>query len=111
MHVGDLDGVNANVNSKNWKATVTIRVEDASHNLVTNATVSGSWSGGYSGSASCTTNGNGQCSVTTGNISKTKGSVTFTVNNVTHATLTYQSSANHDPDGDSNGTQITVYKP
>jgi hypothetical protein len=27
------------------------------------------------------------------------------------APLTYQSSANHDPDGDSNGTAIAVSKP
>jgi thermitase len=111
LHVGDLDGVGANVNSKNWKATVTTTVHDATHNPVANATVSGSWSGGYSGSASCITDSTGRCSVTTGSISKTKGSVTFTVSNVTHATLTYKSSDNHDPDGDSNGTQITVYKP
>jgi hypothetical protein len=30
---------------------------------------------------------------------------------VTHATYTYQPSSNHDPDGDSNGTVITVNKP
>jgi hypothetical protein len=34
--------------------------------------------------------------------------VTFTVNAVTHATLTYSSSSNHDLDGDSNGSAITV---
>jgi hypothetical protein len=35
--------------------------------------------------------------------------VTFTVTDVTD-TLTYQSGGNHDPDGDSNGTSITVPK-
>jgi hypothetical protein len=37
--------------------------------------------------------------------------VNFTVNNVTHATLTYNAADNHDPDGDSNGTVIVVNKP
>lgn len=112
MHVGDLDGTSAVVDSKGrWKATVTVTVHDANHNPVTNATVSASWSGGYSGSVSCATDSSGWCSVTSGNIRKNKGSVTLTVSDVTHATLTYQSAANADPDGDSNGTTITVNKP
>ena len=110
MHVGDLDGASTNV-GKNWKATVTITVHDATHNPVVSSTVNGSWSGGYSGSASCITDSTGRCSVTTGAINSKTSSATFTVNTVSHATLTYQSAANHDPDGDSNGTQITVYKP
>jgi len=94
-----------------WQATVTIVVHDADHNLVTDATVSGTWSGGYSGSSECTTDGNGQCSVSSGNIWRWNDSTTFTVDNVTHATLTYQPADNHDPDGDSDGTTITVYGP
>jgi hypothetical protein len=44
-------------------------------------------------------------------IPKKTGSVTFGVVNVAQATLTYKSADNHDPDGDSNGTSITVSKP
>jgi hypothetical protein len=33
------------------------------------------------------------------------------VTNVSHASLPYQPADNHDPDGDSNGTAITVSKP
>lgn len=111
MHVGDMDGTSWKLNKKKWKASVTIAVHDADHDPVVNATISGSWSGGYSSSASCTTDGSGQCSVTTGVISTKKSGVTFTVNSVSHGTFTYQPSDNHDPDGDSNGSQITVYKP
>ena len=112
MHVGDLDGSSAwTTGSAWWKPTVTITVHDADHSLVANAEVSGSWSDGYSGSTSCITDGNGQCSVTTSEeIHKNTASVNFTVDDVTD-TLTYQSSDNHDPDGDSDGTQITVNKP
>ena len=37
--------------------------------------------------------------------------LTFSVTNVAHATLKYQPALNSDPDGDSNGTRITVCRP
>ena len=110
MHVGDLDRSSAN-NGKAWTATVAAEVHDPAHNPVANATVTGSWSGGASGSASCVTGANGRCSVTKAGIAKKQASVGFTVTSVTHATRTYASGANHDPDGDSTGTAITVLKP
>lgn len=111
MHVGDLDRAASNVNNSFWRASVTITVHDSNENPVASATVSGSWSGGTSGSASCTTNSSGQCTVQK-NLSKSRvSSVTFTVNNVTRSGYTYNAGANHDPDGDSNGTSITVNRP
>jgi thermitase len=110
MHVGDLDGVSTNL-GKDWQATITITVHDTDHNPVSSATVSGSWRSGYSGTGSCTTDGSGQCGVTSGNIQEKLKSVTFAVSGVTHATLDYQRSDNHDPDGDSNGNWIKVLKP
>ena len=110
IHVGDLDGSTAT--SKNtWTASVTIAVHNASDGTVQGATVSGNWSGGFSGSASCTTGLNGTCKVTTTNLNKSKTSATFTVTNVTATGASYVSSSNHDPDGDSDGTTITVIKP
>jgi hypothetical protein len=109
MHVGDLDGTSIRQGNQ-WTATVTITVHDANHNPVANATVSGTWSNGASGTASCTTGSNGQCSVNISGISNGTSSVTFTVNNVTRATFTYVSTNNHDPDGSSNGTRIIVTK-
>jgi hypothetical protein len=38
-------------------------------------------------------------------------SVTFEVGNVTHVSNTCDTGANHDPDGDSDGTTITIPKP
>ncbi|HEX6387728.1 MAG TPA: hypothetical protein VF177_23920, partial [Anaerolineae bacterium] len=107
IHVGDLDGASVN-DGKTWIAYVTITIHDNNHNPVSNATVSGSWGNGASGSASCATNGSGQCTVSVSGIRKNVSSVTFTVNNVSHSTLSYDSGANHDPDGDSNGTSITI---
>jgi hypothetical protein len=110
IHVGDLDGSTAT--SKNtWTASVTITVHNASDGTVQGATVSGNWSGGFSGSASCTTGLDGTCKVTTTNLNKSRTSATFTVINVTATGATYVSSSNHDPDNDSTGTTITVNKP
>jgi hypothetical protein len=110
MHVGDLDGTSTKQGNK-WTANVTITVHDANHNAVANVTVTGNWSNGATGTASCTTGSNGQCSVNKSGIRGGKSSVTFTVNNVTHSSFTYASASNHDPDGSSNGTRIVVRKP
>jgi hypothetical protein len=110
MHVGDLDG-SATSGSGRWNANVTITVHDANHIPVSNATVSGSWSNGSSGSSSCVTNGAGQCAVSKNSLKNNVSSVTFTVTNVTASGKTYSSAANHDPDGDSTGTTITILKP
>jgi hypothetical protein len=112
LHVGDLDPA-ATASKNGWTASVTITIHDANHVAVVGAVASGTWSGGFSGSASCTTASVGTCTVTTGNVSKSKTSVTFTVSNVTAGGATYASSANHDPDGDSSppGMAITVTKP
>lgn len=109
-HIGDLDGTASNQGGK-WTAVVTITVHDAYHNPVSNATVSGAWGSGASGTASCTTASNGQCTVSVSNIARGKSTATFTVINLTRATLTYTSANNHDPDGSSNGTRVVISRP
>jgi hypothetical protein len=109
-HVGDLDRSAARSGTK-WNATVTITIHNTNESLVANATVSGKWTNGATGKASCVTNASGVCQVAKTGLAAKTGSATFTVTNVTHATLTYKSSTNHDPDGDSTGTVIVVSKP
>jgi hypothetical protein len=106
VHVGDLDGVGAPVRSK-WEATVTITVHDSNEGATSSALVEGAWSGGATGGAFCTTDANGQCSVTKGNLKFSVSSVTFTVDSVSLAGYSYAPAANHDPDGGS----ITVSAP
>jgi hypothetical protein len=108
VHVGDLDGSSIN-RGRTWTAIVAITVHDANHGAVASATASGGWSDGSS--ASCVTDSSGQCAVSLSGILKRTGNVIFAVNEVAHATLTYDATDNHDPDGDSDGTSITVYKP
>ena len=108
VHIGDLDGTSTN-QGRTWTAMVTITVHDNTEALVSGATVYGSWSNGASGSTSCTTDSTGQCDVTLSGVTKRTGSVDFSVTNVT-SSLAYNPADNHDPDGDSNGTTITVNK-
>jgi Beta-propeller repeat len=109
LHVGDLDGSASG--SRNWQVRVTVLVHDAGHSPVANVTVSGSWSKGYSGSDQCVTAADGTCTLMTGNIRRTVPSVTFSVKKLTKSGFTYTPAANHDPDGDSNGTSIVVSRP
>jgi hypothetical protein len=110
LHVGDLDRSTVK-SSKNWSAKVTITVHDANNAIVSGATVTGTWSGGYAGSATCTTGSSGTCTVTSGNISNVQSSVTFTVKKLAKTGYGFEPAKNHDPDSDSNGTFITVLKP
>jgi hypothetical protein len=112
MHVGDLDPTSIS-NGRTWDAVVTIWVHDSSHSPLAGATGNGTWSGFGGGSVvsdSCTTDSTGSCTVRVNGMRKNNGTVAFTVDDVTHS-LTYDASVNHDPDGDSTGTSITVSKP
>jgi hypothetical protein len=108
MQVGDLDG-GATLQSRTWTAIVTVLVEDPAQAPVSAATVTGTFSTGGKGTGTCTTGSNGTCTVTKGRLRS--GSVAFTVTGVTHATRTYDSAGNRDPDGDSDGTSVTVFRP
>jgi subtilisin family serine protease len=114
MHVGDLDGSSTN-NGGTWTANVSVLIHDASGNALSGATVAFSYlsaRGEVSGTASCETDASGRCSVSVGGIAKRDGSINFNVTAVSHPDhTTYSPGDNHDPDGDSNGTSITVTKP
>jgi hypothetical protein len=104
-HVGDLVAGSPTTNRNgSWNASVTITVHDQDHGSVANATVSGSWSDGATGNASCTTGPDGSCSVQKGKINRRSGGVTFTVNGVSHGSLAYNASANDE-------TSITIARP
>lgn len=108
MHIGDLDGA-ASSQGRTWTASITIKVESGGHVPVSGATISGSYSAGANGTASCITNSSGTCFVAKSRLRG--GSVTFKVTGVSHPTRTYQSGQNHDPETDSNGTRIIVARP
>jgi subtilisin family serine protease len=103
-HVADLTGSSTPVNKKNWRATVTVRVVDATSAPVANATVTASWSGGTSGSATCTTNGTGTCSMTSATMNANKSSAMLTVTGIAGSGIGYDAAANVE-------SSVTVTKP
>jgi subtilisin family serine protease len=102
ISVHDLDAVISG--KKNMNGEVTVTVNDSNDDPVEGVTVPYTWSGDVSGSSSCITNSDGQCSTS----QNTKLDIMiFTV-----GTLSLNeddvSGTNHDHDGDSDGTTITI---
>ena len=105
MHVGDLDGT-ASAQKNQWRATVRTTVADAEGKLVSGATVEGTW--GTTAAVRCTTGADGTCAVSSPLLPRTTASAAFTVTALTHPVLAYAAEGDTDPDGDSDGTTITV---
>ncbi len=100
MWVASLSGA-ATASRGSWSATVTIRVVDANGPL-SGVLVTGSWSSG-SGGTSCTTAGDGTCTVTSSSLSKKVSSVTFSVASAVRSGSLY--------DPSQSTTSTTVNKP
>ena len=109
LHVADLDGETTS-RQKHWRVSVASRILDDTKAPVKDATVQGRWSNGLSGTASCSTDQQGWCKVSA-KVPANTPSVRFTVEDVAHAILGYDAGSNDDPDGDSDGTVITVSTP
>jgi hypothetical protein len=109
VHIGDLDGV-ASGAKKSWTATVTITAHDATEAPLAGVLVSGNWTGGATGAASCTTGSTGFCEVRKTNLKPSVSSVSFTVTAASKSGYSYASGANHDVDGGTNGTTVIVAK-
>jgi serine protease AprX len=111
IHVGDLDGSSARSGSSRWLGTVTITVHDAAHVAVSGVTVSGLWERvADDSSITCITNADGTCSVGR-RFSNRKTARTFSIVGLPAVGKTYVAGSNHDPDGDSSGTRITLVRP
>ncbi len=108
MHVGDLYPFSSR-EGKTWTAYVIVRVEDSEHVPVEGATVYGSWTGNGLAVDECTTDYAGECLMLS--TSLRMKSVTFSVTDVVFPSLDYAPGDNHDADGDSDGTSITVTRP
>jgi hypothetical protein len=107
-HIGDIDPSAIWATSTRWRARATIVVHDQAHHTLTGAVVTGVWTGNTT--VACTTNTSGVCFVQK-RFARKKASVTFSVTNVSLAGYPYAPTQNHDPDGDSNGTSVTVMRP
>ncbi len=110
MSVADLDGSSSAARGGKWQASARITVHDDLGEPVGGALVEGDWSAGASGSGSCTTDAAGSCEIAKGGLKNNVPSVVFTVGAVS-GTLAYDATANSDPDGDSDGTSLSIARP
>ena len=109
MHVGDLDRSSISLSATRWRARATIRVHDGDHALLPGVVVRGRF--GPNGAAvACTTGTGGACTLAR-DLKKTRASIVFMVLGLSKTSFVYVAASNHDPDGDSNGTKITVTRP
>lgn len=109
LHCGNLEGTGASSGRNAWKSTVVVTMHDGNDNPVAGASVSIQWSTGAT--STLPTDANGNATFTLNSISKQVSSVALTITNATHPTLNYDADANHDSDGDSNGTSLSVLRP
>ncbi len=109
VHVGNL-GRTATNRGSTWRATVQITAHDHTHAVRSGATVRGSWNGSGS-TVQCSTGSAGTCNVVLSSIPNSTTMVSFAVTSLTRSGYVYASSANHDPDGNSNGFSIIVTRP
>lgn len=106
MHIGNLSGAITNVSpggggGGSYTVNVTVTVHDAGHGVLSGVSVSGAWTttaGGFSPvTSSCVTTASGQCTVQAVhnlNPNNTNNNLTFTVNNLTRASYTYNAGGN-----------------
>ena len=106
-HIGDLDAA-TNVQKRSWDAFVTLAIHDGAHQPAAYASVTGVWSNGST--ASCTADHLGVCTVARHGLPNSTPSTTFTVQSVVSGAAIYSAAANHDSDGETNGTSVIVRK-
>jgi PKD repeat protein len=104
MHVGDLDSWITTQPGMLWSAFVRVMVHTASHEPLANAVVNAKWNDGPS--ASCTTTTTGTCVISRSRLRA--ATVTLMVTGINRASFVYDPASNNDPDGDSNGTSISI---
>ena len=109
MHVGDLDRSSVSLSSTRWRARATIRVHTADHSLLPGAVIRGRF-GSDGAIRTCTTGTGGACTLTR-DLKRSRARIVFVVLGLSKTPYTYVAEANHDPDGDSDGTRITVTRP
>ncbi len=107
MHIGDLDGGSRNARTR-WFGGTFVTAHDQNHAPLAGVAIMFDFPG--PGSHTCTTDATGKCGVLT-LAADSVPSLTFTVTGAVKSGYTYDAGANHDPDGDSNGTSITVNQP
>ena len=111
-HVGNLQGASDTSAGTSWSAIVVITAHDAKHNPLNGVTVHGNWNSSSADSTCVTSDagggGTGTCTVVLSGNPNWSRFASFAVTALTRSGYVYNSSANHDPDGSSNGFSIIL---
>ena len=97
IHMSGMQGSASTAPKGRWVANVQIYIADQDDNPEPGVTVTGSWSDGANGSASCETAGGGSCEVQKSNLKNNVESVTFTIIDVVKAGMSYEPAQNTVP--------------
>ncbi len=93
MYVANMTGSATVINRRFWAANASVQVLDANGAAVANVTVSGVWSGSYTGASSCVTDASGSCTVVTPR-TKVTSPATFTVSDLAATGYYYDAALN-----------------
>lgn len=116
VHAGDIDKGSVTLSSTSYSAGYSFLVHDGAHAPIVGAVVTYGYTsttlGGAIAVLTCTTGSTGRCgAVAAAALPKQKRrqvTVTVSVRTITVLGVAYDATANHDPDGDSDGTQLTI---
>ncbi len=111
VHIGDLDDqTDPSTGGGTITPTVGVWVHGPDHRGVYHARVQALWSGGVSGTARCETDHDGFCTLQTRKAYPNEQGLQMVlrIRTVEGEDMEYDKSANHDPDGDSDGTVIRI---
>ena len=112
MHVGDIDVSIKQGRRGRWEAYVTVLVHDSGEVAVNRARVEVTWTTpDGTDTDSCRVKLDGTCRFRSDRFDDGVAGVTFQVTGVGHKTYTYDQDDNHDPDADSDGTTMVIFKP
>jgi len=111
IHIGDLNAFSSAGSRNRWDAVITVLVHDSNEMPVEGVLVNYSWTDGVSGNGTCTTNAEGSCTIQKNNLKANVGSVSLTVVDLEHPNYLYESTMNHNANGDPISSDITVLKP
>jgi len=94
LHLAGLSGSAVPAAHGRWNAVVTITVHNQDGTPEPDVTVSGNWSNGANGGASCLTLADGRCSVQKNSLKTNVASVSFTVSDLAKTGMAYDPAAN-----------------
>ena len=94
MHVASIVVDTQNAGQGNKRGTATVTIEDDLEGAVGSANVTGTFTGDYAETHMSTTAGGGTAALVTNATKKGNVSLTFCVDDVTHATLAYEPASN-----------------